>query len=132
MISNIAGSQIVIDGAIQGDLFSVGSDAVINGVVAGDLFFTGQSLTLNDEVKHDLCMGLNAFTLGRTGRADDGLLAGGYSLETIAGSQIGGQMYFAASQALLVGTVNGDVNAGVNGLQVDGTNGFGCPCCWSC
>lgn len=119
----VAGNQIVIDGTIKGDLFVVGSDAVINGVVEGDLFFAGQSLTLNGEVKDDLRMGLTAFTLGPNGQVGDDLLAGGYSLETKAGSQIGGQMYFGASQALLAGAVKGDVNAGVNGLQVDGTIG---------
>lgn len=117
----ITGNQILIAGTVKGDLFILGADAVISGTVEGDLFFGGRTLTLLGEVKDDVRMGGTAFTLGPTGKIGDDFLAGGYSIETQPGSRIGGQMIVGANQVLLGGTSVGDVNAAVNGFQLDGS-----------
>lgn len=116
----VAGQIITVDGVVKGDLIAMGQTIVINGVVEGDLMGMAQSIVISGEVQDDVRGMAAVVTVQPQARIGDDLIAMGYSLETQAGSEIGGNLLFAGSQALLAGAVDGDVTFTGNNLRLQG------------
>ena len=116
----VTGQVITVDGIVKGDLIAMGQTIVINGVVEGDLMGMAQSIVINGEVQDDV-RGLAAVvTVQPQARIGDDFIAMGYSLETQAGSEIGGNLLFAGNQALIAGAVDGNVTFTGNNLRLQG------------
>jgi len=119
----VIADTFTLDGTVKGDVVVMGSTITINGVVEGDLMGGGQSIIINGLVQDDARVGGAAITLGAKGQVGDDLVGGGWSLETQPGSTVGGDLVFAGQQALLAGSVTGNVDAAVNSLMLTGTVG---------
>lgn len=123
-----------VDGVVKGDLVALGEEVVVEGIVEGDLIAAGKTVYLNGAVNDDARLLAYALALGENAKVADDLFAVSYSLETKAGSRIGGTLYTASRQVLLAGQVaenalvragalllrgitGGDVRAIVGGLE---------------
>ena len=116
-------NNFVMDGTVKGDLLVFANKATINGIVEGDILGGAQELILNGTVQDDVRMGGMVLTLGEAALIGDDLLAGGYSLESKAGSLVEGNMYFGVAQSRLAGDVLGDLWMSGGGLELLGTVG---------
>lgn len=114
-------NNFVMDGTVKGDLLVFANKATINGVVEGDILGGAQELILNGTVMDDARMGGMVITLGEAAQVGDDFMAGGYSLESKAGSLIEGDMYFGVAQSRLAGDVAGDLWMSGGGLELLGT-----------
>lgn len=119
----VIADTFTLDGTVKGDVVVMGSTITINGVVEGDLIGGGQSLIINGVVQDDARVGGAAITVGAKGQVGDDLVGGGWSLETQPGSTVGGDLVFAGQQALLAGSVTGNVDTAVGSLKLTGTVG---------
>lgn len=116
----LAGETITINGTVNGDAVVAARQITLNGTVTGDLIAAGQSIIVNGTVQDDIRMAGQVLLVGEGARISDGVMAAGYSLETKAGSTIGGNLHFFGGQALLAGTVQKNVRAAAGALQIAG------------
>jgi cytoskeletal protein CcmA (bactofilin family) len=119
----VAAENFTLEGTIKGDLIVMGQNITINGTVEGDLLAMGQGVVINGTVIGDARIAGSALQLGKTASVTEDLLAGGASLESREGSEIGGELLFGAGQSLLAGNVSGDVMGGAGSLELRGTFG---------
>jgi cytoskeletal protein CcmA (bactofilin family) len=119
----IAANNFVLDGTVKGDLVVVGQNITINGTVEGDLTAAGQSVTIYGNVMDDARMAGAALTLGPQAQVADDLITAAYSIETKAGSSVGGDQLAAGYQVLDAGDVAGRLNVAAAGLELQGTIG---------
>jgi cytoskeletal protein CcmA (bactofilin family) len=119
----LAGTEVIVDGTINGDLMVAAQDVTINGTVTGDLWVAGRSVTVNGAVGDDLFTAAAAVTLGSEARITDDVFGGAGSIESKAGSQVGGAIIIGAGQALLSGNIAEDLKAGSNRIRLEGTVG---------
>ncbi|MFZ6030025.1 MAG: hypothetical protein ACOYYS_20105 [Chloroflexota bacterium] len=119
----IAGNEVIVDGTINGDLVAGGETVIINGKVTGNVFAAGSSVTINGEVGYALLAAGSAVTLGPDARIQYNAYTAGASVESQAGSQIGGSLLIGAGQGLVSGQVTKDLLAGSSRLRLEGTVG---------
>ena len=117
------GATVTINGTVQGDVIASGRTVTVNGTVTGDLMAAAQSVLINGEVGDDARIAGAALTLGENARIKDDVIAAGYSLETEAGSAVGGSLSFGGGQVLLAGSVTENLNVGAGGLELSGSVG---------
>jgi len=119
----VGAETFTLDGTIKGDLIVFGGTITINGTVEGDLLAAGQAVIINGVVEDDVRATGAAITVSSGATIGDDLIGGAYSLETAAGSQIGGDMMYGGFQALLAGDVAGDVTVAGNSVVINGSIG---------
>jgi hypothetical protein len=119
----LGGTEVIVEGTINGDLMAGGETVIINGKVTGDLFVFGTSVTINGEVGDDVFVGAGAVTLGPSAKIADDVFSAGASVETRAGSQIGGSLLLGAGQGLVKGAVSENLRSGTGNLRLEGTIG---------
>ena len=117
----VIANELVMDGTVKGDLIFFTTTADINGVVEGDLMGGGQEITLNGTVEDDVRMGGTVITLGEATQIGDDLMAGAYSLESLVGSLVEGDMFIGVGQSRLAGDMAGDLWMSGGGLELLGT-----------
>ncbi len=117
------GNVVVVDGTINGDLFAAGQTVIINGKVTGNVLTAGSSVTVNGEVGHALFAAGAAVTIGPDARIKYNAYIAGASVESRAGSQIGGSLLIGAGQGLVSGQIAKDLLAGTGRLRLEGTVG---------
>ena len=119
----VGASTFILQGTVKGDVFVVGQTIIIDGTVEGDLVAAGQTVTVNGTVSDDARLAGAALTLGEAAQVGDDVVAVGNSLETQAGSTVGGSLLFMGYQALLSGILKGDAQVNGNGLEIQGQIG---------
>lgn len=122
----IAGADtFILQGTVQGDLVVFGGSVTIapGAHVEGDLIAAGGQVVLEGQVRDDARIAGAVLTVGERAEVGDDLIAAGQSLETRAGSWIGGELVFGGGQALLAGSVLQGARLGANGLDLRGRIG---------
>jgi cytoskeletal protein CcmA (bactofilin family) len=115
----IAGTNIVIDGTVNGDIFGVGTTITINGKVNGSVTLGGQNVTINGEITRSARLaGTNIIVNGNIG---GDLLAGGTNVNVTSIAKIGRDLLFGASTVRIDGPVEGYIKGA--GSEVVVTNG---------
>jgi len=115
----IAGTNIVIDGTVNGDIFGVGTTITINGNVNGSVTLGGQNVTINGEIARSARLaGTNIIVNGNIG---GDLLAGGTNVNVTSIAKIGRDLLFGASTVGIDGPVEGYIKGA--GSEVAVTNG---------
>ena len=117
----ITAREVIVDGTINGDLLAAGESVVINGKVTGDLWAAGRTVTLNGEVGDDVFAAAAVVTLGSEARVVDDAFTAAASVESAAGSQVGGTLFIGAFQGLVSGQVAEDLFSGSSRLRIEGT-----------
>jgi cytoskeletal protein CcmA (bactofilin family) len=119
----VAANEIVVDGTVRGDLIAIGNSIRVNGDVRQDVIAAGRSVEIGGTVGHAARIAGQSLLLSRGARIDGDLLAAGYSLQNQPTSTVGGTLAYAGYQALLEGTVDGDLEGFLNALELGGQVG---------
>ena len=119
----IAHDTVEINGTVTGDVFAAGGAVKVNGNVEGSLVTGAQSIILNGTVDGSVYAGASTFSLEPQAVIGRNLYYGGFNLSTEEGSRIGRDLLVGAYQALLSGTIERDVQAGVGALDLTGSVG---------
>ena len=119
----VSGTDVRIDGTVNGDLIVGAQNVTINGEVRGNLWASGATVILNGKVLQTAR--LAGSTIRLQNRADVGrdLLAAGSDIELASGSVIGRDVALGSSQARLNGLVTRNAYVGANGIKVAGVIG---------
>jgi hypothetical protein len=136
----VTGSEVIIDGTIEGDLVVAGGYVEINGVVMGDLLAAGGAVVIAGAIQDDVrAAGGGVVLSGSVGDDFFAAAGGGWAgmpipmapmtmgdrsvpqgLQVAAGSTIGGDAYIAGGQAQVAGSVGADLNAAMGSLTFAG------------
>ena len=119
----LAGDEIVVAGTVRGDLVVAARKMTVTGTVEGDLIAAAQTVVLEGTVGDDARLAGQALLVRDGARITDDLVTGGYSVQTEAGSTVGGDVLLGGFQAELAGAVDGNVTAGTEGLALAGRIG---------
>jgi cytoskeletal protein CcmA (bactofilin family) len=117
----IAGSDITIDGTVNGDLVAVGNTITVNGTVNGSLLAAGQTINVNGNVGHSAR--LAGQTININGTIGGDLVT--FSSETNISSQaeISRDFLFGAGNVRMDGRIGRNVKGG--GREVTISDGVG-------
>lgn len=128
-----AGDSVTLSGTVNGDAYIAGGNILVEGDINGDLLAAGGTITMRGKVRDNVRVlggqiiisgdvGRNVTTLGGSVTIADAatingsLAAGTGNLSLFA--PIGKEANFAAGQATIGNTINGDVQAGVGQLML--------------
>ena len=113
-----AGNSVVIDGIINGDLIVAGGEIKVTGTINGGIIAAGGSIIVNGNVTDDIRAAGGVVRIG--GDVGDNVLAftGQFVLEKNA--RITRDLTLGAGNAVIDGTVNGNINGGVSDLEMRG------------
>jgi len=113
-----AGNSAIVDGTINGDLVFAGSEITVTGTINGGIIAAGGSIIVNGKVTDDIRVAGGDVRIG--GDVGDNVLAftGQFVLEKNA--KITRDLTLGAGNAVLDGTVNGNINGGVSDLEIRG------------
>ena len=117
---NVGGDEVLIEGTIKGDLVTMARLVRVSGRVEQDILGAAQVLIIEGQVKGDVRFAAQMIVLEKGSVVTGDVIAAGYNVHFKPDSHIGGEVYLAAYQALLAGSVGGDVRAGASGLQIAG------------
>ena len=119
----VSANEIVVDGTVRGDLIAIGNSVRVNGAVRQDVMAAGRSVEIGGTVGHAARIAGQTLLLSNGARIDGDLLAAGYSLQNQPTSTVGGTLAYAGYQALLEGSVDGDLKGFLNALELGGEVG---------
>lgn len=103
-----AGSSLVIDGKVQGDVICLGQSITINGFVDGDVLCAGQSITINGEVRGNVRAVGNSVVIN--GKVARNVMVAGSNITLGNQAQVGWDMMFAGAMNQINGSVKRDVD----------------------
>ena len=112
----VAGSDIIIDGTVNGDIFGAGQTLTINGTVNGGVSFAGQTLTVNGEITHGVR--LVGQTINVSGNIGRDLVAVGSDTKVTSTAKIGSDLVLAVGTARVDGDINGNIIGGAGEVTV--------------
>lgn len=116
----VAAETIEINGTITGDLIATGRLIILHGTVEGSAALAGQSIDVFGSINGSLYSAGYALTLNEGSTVGRNVYFRGYSLITQPDSSIGRDLYAAVAQVSHGGVIEGDLNARVNALEIDG------------
>jgi cytoskeletal protein CcmA (bactofilin family) len=116
----VAGTDVRIDGTVNGDLIVGARTVTINGQVNGNLWASGATLILNGKVSQTARFAGSTIRVRNGARIGRDLLAAGSEIEIAPGSVVGRDVAFGGNQAHLNGQVARNAYGGANGIEVGG------------
>lgn len=119
----VAGTDVRIDGTVNGDLIVGAQNVTINGEVRGNLWASGATVILNGKVSQTARLAGSAIRVQNGASVGRDLLAAGSDIELASGSVIGRDVALGSSQARLNGRVTRNAYVGANGIEVGGAIG---------
>jgi cytoskeletal protein CcmA (bactofilin family) len=113
-----AGNSVIVEGTINGDLVAAGGEIRVTGTINGGIMAAGGSIIVNGNVTDDIRAAGGEVRIG--GDVGDNVLAftGQFLLEKNA--RIARDLTLGAGNAVIDGTVNGNINAGATDLEMSG------------
>ena len=117
-----AGQNVEIYGTVNGDLFIAGNNIIIDSEnINGDIFAAGSNLTIKGNINGSVRFAGEQFNLD--GQVRDNVLFLGQSITISSESVIGGHLTAWGQQVSLRGQVAGDLEGGLETLNVSGQVG---------
>ncbi len=116
----VAGSEVRIDGTIDGDLIVGAQTVTINGEVRGSVWAAGATVILNGRVTQSAHLAGSVLRVDKGATIGRDLLAAGSLIEIAPGSVIGRDVAFGGSQARLNGLVTRNAYGSANGIEISG------------
>jgi cytoskeletal protein CcmA (bactofilin family) len=113
-----AGSSVIVEGTINGDLVAAGGEIRVTGTINGGIMVVGGSIIVNGTVTDDIRAAGGEVRIG--GDVGDNVLTftGKFVLEKNA--RIARDLTLSAGNAVIDGTVNGNINGGATDLEMSG------------
>ncbi|HMB44913.1 MAG TPA: hypothetical protein VKL21_03730 [Candidatus Methanoperedens sp.] len=114
-----AGSSVIVEGTINGDLVAAGGEIRVTGTINGGIIAAGGSIIVNGKVTDDIRAAGGEVRIG--GDVGDNVLTftGQFVLEKNA--RIARDLTLGAGNAVIDGTVNGNINGGATDLEMSGS-----------
>ncbi|WP_296559619.1 hypothetical protein [uncultured Acetobacterium sp.] len=101
-----AGNTITLDGEYNGDVFAAANLVTINGKINGNLYTGANQVIINGEVTRDVFAGCSDLIIGKS-------------------ANLNRDVYLAAANANIDGTVGRNLRVGAGNISINGTiNGF--------
>ena len=111
-----AGGNVLINGTVNGDVLVIGGNVTVNGSVGGDVRVVGGQVTIGANVGKNVTTVGGSIAIQDPAKIAGSLVAVGGSISVLA--PIGKGATFAGNQVTIDTAVGGNVNAGVQQLQV--------------
>jgi cytoskeletal protein CcmA (bactofilin family) len=121
----IRGTDVLIDGTINGDLLAVGSAVTINGSVSGSLVALGPTVIVNGEVGGSVYSLARTLKLGSNTDVMHNVHFAGLLLDSHAGSRIGRDLVVASVRGRISSEIGRTLNAFILLLTFNGRIGGG-------
>src|SRR4030043_492447 len=117
----IAGSNITIDGTVNGDLWAIGSTITVNGEVKGSMVAAAQTININGNVSH--AVRLAGETINISGNVSGDVIVFSSEANISSKAKIGGDFLFGVGNVRIDGIISRNVKGG--GGEVTVSNGVG-------
>lgn len=114
-----AGGTVDINTVIAGDAVVAGGELFIGDHVKGDVIAAGGSIYLSGKIQDDVRVAGGDITVDAT--IGDDLIASGGRINVSADSIAGGDVWLAAGDVRVAGTVNRDLVIGAGSIRISGT-----------
>ena len=112
------GTEVSIDGTVNGDVLAIGRTITLNGEVNGTLLAVGESIIINGQVPGNVLAGAVMMELGSEGEVGRELYFAGARLTLPDGSTIQRDLYLLSLEAQLSGDIGRDIHAIIGPLQI--------------
>jgi len=112
------GTEVIIDGTVNGDVIAFGSTVTVNGTVNGTLVTGGETVIINGDVTGNVIAGAVTLELGDAGKVDRDLYFAGARLTLPEGSLIQRDLFLVSLEAQLSGEIDRNIQAIIGPLQV--------------
>jgi cytoskeletal protein CcmA (bactofilin family) len=112
----IAGSNITIDGTINGDLWACGNTITVNGEVKGSIVAAGQTVNINGNVGH--AARLAGETVNITGNVSGDLIVFASQTNVASKAEIGRDFLFGSGKVRMDGPIGRNVKGGGNEITI--------------
>lgn len=116
------GSEVIIEGTVNGDVYVGASRLVIRGTVNGDVIAGASTIEVTGTIRDDLRAGANTVSLvGAT--VGDSVTVGGNELSINGESSIGGGLIFGGRLLSIDGSVGRGITSGSQSTRINGDVG---------
>ncbi|MEJ2601397.1 MAG: polymer-forming cytoskeletal protein [Anaerolineales bacterium] len=112
------GTEVVVDGTVNGDVLAFGRTITVNGSVNGSLLAAGETVTINGEVSGNVMAGAVLMELGPEGQVGRELYFAGARLTVPDGSAVQRDLYMVGLETQLSGDIGRDIHAIIGPLQI--------------
>ena len=112
------GTDVSIDGTVNGDVLAVGQNITVNGEVNGTLVAVGQSIIINGRVTNNVLGGGVMMEVGPEGQIGRDLYFVGARLTLAGGSAAQRDVSCVSLEAQFAGDIGRDLHAVVGPLQI--------------
>ena len=117
-----AGNTVTITGTVKSDVIALGRSVVIDqkAVIEGNLFVGASTVVVRGKITGTVFGGASAFTLGASAGVGRNLFYGGFGLTAQEGSTLGRDLYAAAYQTTLDGSLR-NANIAAAAIEINGS-----------
>ena len=117
----LTGSNIAVNGTVEGDLVVMGGQVSVRGLVTGDLWAAAVGLEVTGEVEGDARV--MAGTARFAGNVGEDLLVAGNTFVLGEGARVGEDLFMAAGRAEVLGDVAGRISGSASSYLRQGQVG---------
>lgn len=112
------GTDVVIDGTVNGDVLAFGRTITVNGLISGSLLAVGQTITINGQVSGNVIGGAVLMELGPEGQVGRELYFTGARLALPDGSAVQRDLFVVSLEMQLSGEIGRNINAIIGPVQI--------------
>ncbi|MEJ2710887.1 MAG: polymer-forming cytoskeletal protein [Anaerolineales bacterium] len=112
------GTEVAIDGTVNGDVLAFGRTITVNGSISGSLLAVGETVTINGQVSGNVMAGAVLMELGSEGQVGRELYFAGARLTLPDGSAVQRDLYMVGLETQLSGDIGRDIHAIIGPLQI--------------
>lgn len=112
------GTDVVIDGTVNGDVMAFGRTITLNGKVDGSLLAFAETVVINGQVSNNTVVGSILMEFGSSAEIGRDLYFTGARLRLVDGASVLRDLYCLALEAHLAGEIGRDLKAIIGPLQI--------------
>ena len=112
------GTDVAIDGTINGDVLAFGRTITVNGQVNGSLLAVGQTITINGQVSGNVVAGAAIMKMGSASEVGRDLYFAGTRFALPDGSAVQRDLNILSLDAQFSGEIGRDINAVIGPIQI--------------
>jgi len=114
----VAGSDVSVEGDIEGDLLAVGGVATLSGPISGDVIVTGGTINISSDIKGDLRVAGGTIMVG--GRVEGEVIVAGGNLRVASGAIFEKDVILVGGNIVVGGTIKGNLIVRGGDLTING------------
>ena len=112
------GTDVAIDGTINGDVLAFGRTITVNGQVNGSLLAVGQTITINGQVSGNIVVGAVIMKMGPESEVGRDIYFAGTRFTLPDGSAVQRDLNILSLDAQFAGEIGRDIHAVIGPLQI--------------